>query len=159
MGCGWTLRRISHSVHVNSSLLSVCFHNSLFSFFFSPHFPHDLAPVADKYPPAPIIHASIHHPSILIIHVISHWKSSRPSAYCLLSVPQHIYLTNVFSYYSGTVVFSNNAVITHPNHLSLEEGGQHTQDIISKAEDIFPLVNVQRDIKIVNIIYNICYFG
>lgn len=57
-------------------------------------------------------------------------------------------------------LFSNNAVITNPNHISLEKGGQHTQDIVNKAEDIFHLVHVQRDrLKILNNIYNRCYFG
>lgn len=55
-------------------------------------------------------------------------------------------------------LFSNNAVITHPNHISLEKGVQHSQDIVRKAEDSFHLVNVQRDIKILNNIYNMLFW-
>lgn len=57
-----------------------------------------------KSPPSPIIHASIHHPSILIIHVTSHWKSSLTSACCFLSA---------FSLYSlNTYVSPTSSVIT-----------------------------------------------
>lgn len=131
---------------------SVCFYNSFFGFFFffPPHFPLDPASVAGKSSPVPIIHASIHHshihPSSINPYHSRHIPlevlpsvGALPPLSVLAVQPRHICLTS-----GQWDLFPNNNVITHPDHISFEKGGQHPQDIVSKAGDAFHLVNVRK---------------